>query len=145
MISLGENKLKQPLREMLKKIGGGHLLTEGDDVLQDYWAELVSKIEGTMLSTSVGKFDADVDMNSGGLSWNGQEGDKPDGYEEDYVYIFATPAWEGDKYITFEEGWGSGVKLGKVPLKTTMDKKKDTNWYLATMKKHLPKLVKKLG
>ena len=58
--------------------------------------------------------------------------------------FFATPAWEGDKYITFEEGWGSGVKLGKIPLKTTKDEKKDTKWYLATMKKHLPKLVKKL-
>ena len=28
MISLGENKMKQPLKEMLKKIGGGHLLNE---------------------------------------------------------------------------------------------------------------------
>ena len=28
MISLGENKMKQPLKEMLKAIGGGHLLNE---------------------------------------------------------------------------------------------------------------------
>ena len=28
---VGENKMKkQPLKEMLKKIGGGHLLNEGD-------------------------------------------------------------------------------------------------------------------
>ena len=27
-IYLGENKMKQPLKEMLKKIGGGHLLNE---------------------------------------------------------------------------------------------------------------------
>ena len=34
MISLGENRMKQPLKEKLKQIGGGHLLNERDPATQ---------------------------------------------------------------------------------------------------------------
>ena len=121
--------MKQPLKEMLKKIGGGHLLNENK--LQDYWDEITNEMDGK----KIGKFWADVDMHTGGLSWGEPNSD---------FHIYATPAWEGKKYIEFEEGM-TGKDLGKVPLKTTGDKKKDTKWYLATMKKHLPKIVKKFG
>ena len=42
--------MKQPLKEMLKKIGGRHLLNENK--LQDYWEEITNEMEGQ----KIGKF-----------------------------------------------------------------------------------------
>ena len=92
---------KQPLKEMLKAIGGEHLLNENK--LQDYWEEITNEMEGQ----KIGKFWADVDMHTGGLSWGERNSD---------FHIYATPAWEGKKYIEFEEGMTVGLLLFAVGI-----------------------------
>ena len=54
-----------------------------------------------------------------------------------------TPAYDGVKYIPVEDG-DTGKMLGKITLKTTGDVKKDTKWYLNTVKKSFPKFLKKI-
>lgn len=117
------------------------MINEGDAVLEDYWANVLldnpGGIQKQQLKIGKLKFQADEDRNSGSISWgviNPPEG-------QDYL-IYATPAWEGSKYIEFEDG-ASGKQIGKVPLKTTKNEKKDFKWYIDTIKKTLPKVLNK--
>ena len=126
-----KQSLKQPLKEQLKKIGGGHLLNEKVDNLSDYWNDIVKDIEGDDIKIGKDKYTADYDYHSGALSWGNND-----------VIIYMTPAYDGVKYIPVEDG-DSARMIGKLPLKTTGDVKKDTKWYLNTIKKALPKILKK--
>ena len=127
-----KQSLKQPLREQLKKIGGGHLLNEKVDNLSDYWNDIVKDIEGDDIKIGKDKYTADYDYHSGALSWGNED-----------VIIYMTPGYDGVKYIPVEDG-NTGKFYGKLPLKTTGDVKKDTKWYLNTIKRNLPKFLKKI-
>ena len=123
---------KQPLRETLKRIGGGHLLTEKVDDLEKYWADIVRDVEGEQIKIGKDNYTADYEYNSNALSWGNED-----------VIIYMTPAYDGAKDIPVEYG-DTGQKLGKIPLKTTGDVKKDKKWYINTIKKSLPKFLKKI-
>ena len=127
-----KQSLKQPLKEQLKKIGGGHLLTEKVDDLELYWADIVKDIEGDDFKIGKEVYTADYEYNSNALSWGNND-----------VIIYMTPAYDGVKYIPVEDG-DTGKMLGKITLKTTGDVKKDTKWYLNTVKKSFPKFLKKI-
>ena len=53
-----------------------------------------------------------------------------------------TPGYDGINGIPIEDG-NTGKQYGRLPLKTTGDVKKDTKWYVNTIKKALPKILKK--
>ena len=127
--------MKKPLKEMLKKIGGGHLLNEGDEKLADYWNNIVQDVEGEIIKIGKDKYTADYDFHSGALSWGSMDSE---------VLLYMTPGYDGVKYIPVEDG-NSGKFLGKLPLKTTNDEKKDKKWYVNTIKKSLPKFIKKIN
>ena len=130
-------KQKQPLKEMLKRIGGAHLLNEkpnfDKEKLQEYWHDIIQDVEGDDIKIGWTVFTADYDYHSGALSW----GDA----DSDFIF-YMTPGYDGINGIPIEDG-NTGKQYGRLPLKTTGDVKKDTKWYLNTIKKALPKILKK--
>jgi len=129
--------MKKPLKEMLKKIGGAHLLNEkpnfDKEKLQEYWHDIIQDVEGTMIKIGKDKYTADYDYHSGALSWGSMDSE---------VLLYMTPGYDGQNSIPVEDG-NSGKFHGTIPLKTTGDVKKDTKWYVNTIKKALPKILKK--
>ena len=117
----------------MKKLKEMISINEGDDSLEKYWQDILDLSIIRKAKIKVGKtgFIPDVEYHSGSVGWVG------DGF-----LIYATPAWDGQKYIPFEDGH-TGKVLGKVPLKTTGVDRKDSKWYLDTIKRSLPKFIKK--
>ena len=146
MISLGENKMKQPLKEMLKKIGGRHLLIENADV-DDYSQELGEYLHHIRIPPVKG-WTFTIDINSGAWMW-----DHVPGKFEDSIY--ATWGWMGKQEIAIEVGDGDfnagPLKSRKIKLKFKgldgFDEKQmkiDAKKYIDAMKKEIPKIQKKM-
>ena len=131
--------MKQPLKEMLKKIGGGHLLenkamvTYYSDALGNYIKQLRPTIRGWKFG---------IDRMTGSWEWENRK------FEN---IIYATWGWEGKNEIPIESSDGEVFKAAKLKLTppkedTTDDKqlKKDAIKYINVMKKEFPKIQKKL-
>ena len=126
-MKITKSRLQEIIREEIQKINE-------DQKLTDYWADITQRVQGDFVKVGGEKYFSDWDYNSGALSWGDQNSD---------IIIFMTPAYDGVKYIPVEDG-NTGKVLGKIPLKTTGNEKKDTKWYLDTVKKSLPKFIKKI-
>ena len=131
--------MKQPLKEMLKKIGGGHLLTENTDI-DDYSHELGEYLNSMRIPQIKG-WRFSIDIHSGAYVWDHAK------FEES---IYATWGWEGKNEIPVETSDGESFKTIKLKLKpkesleSKLDIKKDVKKYISAMKKELPKIEKKL-
>ena len=130
-------KMKQPLKEMLKKIGGGHLLKEKKDDYVDFeqyaQEDLSYYIQGLRPSVKAGgatwKFD--IDRQQGSWYWTSPKHE---------VDIYATYGWNGKEQIEWEV---EGEKIGKPDkYKAKYDLKKDAKWYIDNAKKAIPKILK---
>ena len=134
---------KQPLKEMLKAIGGGHLLTENADV-DDYSQELGEYLHHIRIPPVKG-WTFTIDINSGAWMW-----DHVPGKFEDSIY--ATWGWMGKNQLTIEVGDGVDLDIRKkVNLKFKgldgFDEKQmkiDAKKYIDAMKKEIPKIQKKM-
>ena len=131
--------MKKPLKEMLKKIGGGHLLKEYNKKVENYSLELGDYIK--LLKPKIKGWKFGVERMTGSWYWEHSK-------FEDVVY--ATWGWEGKNEIPLQSS--DGEYLGRVKLKLTpkesleskLDVKKDVKKYLDAMKKEFPKIEKKL-
>ena len=143
-----KQSLKQPLRESLIKIGGGHLLNEVKDeifrykdALEGYLKQLRPNIRGWKFHT---------EHMTGSWYWENRK-------FEDIIY--ATWGWEGRNEIPLETSDGIAFKAVKLKLNPKTIKsddydridssdekslKKDVKKYIDTMKKEFPKIQKKL-
>ena len=133
-----KQSLKQPLRESLIKIGGGHLLNEVKDeifrykdALEGYLKQLRPNIRGWKFHT---------EHMTGSWYWENRK-------FEDIIY--ATWGWEGRNEIPLETSDGIAFKAAKLklPAQDTTDEKalkKNAKKYIDTMKRELPKIEKKL-
>ena len=128
---------KQPLKETLKRIGGGHLLIENKKIfkykntLEAYLKQLRPSIKGWKFA---------VDHMSGAWEWYNPK-------FEDVIY--ATWGWEGKNGIPLETSDGVVLKAAKLKFSKFDHEdadsiKKDAKKYIDTMKKELPKLQKKM-
>ena len=130
--------MKQPLKEMLKKIGGGHLLTENKMVFY-YMEHLGPYIQ--QLRPNIRGWKFVVERMTGSWEWTNRKFEPA---------VYATWGWEGRNEIPLETSDGESfkaVKLKLTPPKDTTDEKqlkKDAKKYIDTMKKELPKIEKKL-
>ena len=141
--------MKQPLKEMLKKIGGGHLLTENKMVFY-YMEHLGPYIQQLRPNIKGWKFT--VDYMSGSWEWYNRK------FEP---VIYATWGWEGKDEIPIESSDGEVFKAAKLKLKPSISKakvgkgvtadttdekqlKKDAIKYINVMKKEFPKIQKKI-
>jgi len=129
--------MKQPLKEMLKAIGGEHLLTENQDIA-DYSHELGEYIHHSR--TKIKGWAFSIEINTGSWEWYHPK-------FEDVVY--ATWGWEGRNEIPVETSDGESFKTIKLKFKgfDGMDEKQlkiDAKKYIDTMKKELPKIQKKM-
>ena len=128
---------KQPLKEMLIKIGGGHLLNEKKDDYVDFeqyaQEDLGYYIQGLRPSVKVGgvtwKFD--IDKQQGSWYWTSSK------FEVD---IYGTYGWNGKEQIEWEV---EGDKYLTDKYKAKYDLKKDAKWYIDNAKKSIPKVIKK--
>ena len=130
--------MKQPLRETLKRIGGGHLLNENKDMIMYYSDALGNYIKQLRPTIKGWKFS--IDHMTGSWEWSNRK-------FEDVVY--ATWGWEGKNEIPLETSDGESFKATKLKLKVSEpedDKnlKRDAKKYIETMKKEIPKIEKKL-
>ena len=120
--------MNQPLKEMLKKIGGSHLLNE-DVKLVDYQNELGEYIKQLRPNVKGWKFG--IDRQTGGWYWEHPK------YESQ---IFATWGGDGKEQVQYEV---DGDKFGKADkYKAKFDMKKDSKWYIANAKKSIPQVLK---
>ena len=131
--------MKQPLKEMLKKIGGGHLLNENKDDYVDFeqYAEedLSYYIQGLRPSVKAlgATWKFDIDRQTGGWYWTSPK------YELD---IFATYGWNGKQQVNWEI---DDKKVGKVDkYKAKYDLKQDSKWYIDNAKKAISKMKKEV-
>ena len=131
--------MKQPLKEMLKKIGGGHLLNENKDDYVDFeqYAEedLSYYIQGLRPSVKAlgATWKFDIDRQTGGWYWTSPK------YEPD---IYATYGWNGKQQVNWEI---DGEKVGKVDkYKAKYDLKQDSKWYIDNAKKAISKMKKEV-
>ena len=129
--------MKKPLKEMLKKIGGRHLLKENDavstysDALGQYLAGLRFDIRGWQMSR---------EYHSGSWEWTNRKFDNA---------FYATWGWEGKNEIPIESDEGDDCGTIKQKFKGTDPEnenqlKIDAKKYIALMKKEIPKIEKKL-
>ena len=93
--------MKKPLKEMLKKIGGGHLLKEYNDKVATYSDALGKYIEG--LRFSIRGWQMSTEYHSGSWEWTNKK------FEN---HFYATWGWEGKNMIPLESS--DGVDLGKI-------------------------------
>ena len=119
--------MKKPLKEMLKKIGGGHLLKENDAVVK-YSDELGAYVAGLRPKIAGLKFS--VEHNTGSWLW-----------EDNKIGIYATWGWEGKQEVPIEPDDQAGV-VKTLKYKYTGDLKKDAKWYISNMKRYLPGIKK---
>ena len=130
--------MKQPLKEMLKKIGGGHLLKE--DKMVTYYSDALGKYI-KQLRPNIKGWKFSLDHMTGSWEWGSSK-------FEDVLY--ATWGWEGKNEIPLETSDGDAfkaVKLKLTPPKDATDEKqlkKDAKKYIDTMKKEIPKIEKKI-
>ena len=133
--------MKQPLKEMLKAIGGRHLLTENADV-DDYSHELGEYLHHMRIPLIKG-WQFTIDINTGAWEWDHSK-------FEDAIY--ATWGWMGKQEIAIEVGDGVDLDIRKkVKLKFKgldgFDEKQmkiDAKKYIDAMKKEIPKIQKKM-
>ena len=127
--------MKQPLKETLKRIGGGHLLNEDSRrrghylTVEEYSDELGIYILGLRPKIAGLKFN--LDRMTG--SWEWTSGD---------VVIYATYGWMGKHEVPIEPIEQDVVKTLK--YKHSGDLKKDAKWYISNMKRYLPGILKDL-
>jgi hypothetical protein len=130
---------KQPLRESLIKIGGGHLLKEYNDKVSKYSDELGGYIK--LLRPNIRGWKFGEERMTGSWYWEHPK-------FEDVIY--ATWGWEGKNEIPLETSDGESfktIKLKLTPKESSADKldiKKDVKKYIDAMKKEIPKIQKKL-
>ena len=129
--------MKQPLKEMLKKIGGGHLLTENKMVFY-YMEHLGPYIQ--QLRPNIRGWKFVVERMTGSWEWTNRK------FEPS---VFATWGWEGKNEIPLETSDGDAFKAVKLKLKASepedeQNLKRDAKKYIDTMKKEIPKIEKKL-
>ena len=130
--------LKQPLKEMLKKIGGAHLLNENAAVVK-YSDELGQYVK--QLRPNIRGWKFDVERLTGSWYWE---------HKKIEPLVYATWGWDGRNAIELESSFG--LDLGKINVKLKpkesledqLDVKKDVKKYLDAMKKEIPKIEKKL-
>ena len=121
--------MKKPLKEMLKKIGGGHLLKE-DKKTDDYSYELGQYIKGLRPNIKGWKFS--IEPNTHSWEWSHP------GYE---AAIYGTWGHEGKAQVPWESS--DGEVFGKPDkYKAKYDLKKDAQWYIKLAKKSIPKILK---
>ena len=130
--------MKQPLKEMLKKIGGGHLLKEYNDKVATYSDALGKYIRA--LRFDIRGWQMDVEYHSGSWEWTNRK------FENAF---YATWGWEGKNEIPIETDEGDDCGTIKQKFKGTdpEDEKQlkiDAKKYIALMKKEIPKIEKKL-
>ena len=141
--------MKQPLKEMLKKIGGGHLLKEYNDKVATYSNALGNYIRA--LRFDIRGWQMDVEYHSGSWEWTNRK------FENAF---YATWGWEGKEEIPLETTDGDSFKAIKLKLnpkkieKDDMDNsigykdqkslKRDAKKYIDKMKKELPKIEKEI-
>ena len=121
--------MKKPLKETLKRIGGGHLLIENSkvkkysDELGEYIFQLRPKIAGLRFI---------IDRMTGSWEWSNRD-----------IGIYATWGWEGKKEVPIEMGEPDpGNVVKKLKYNHTGDLKKDAKWYISNMKRYLPGIVR---
>ena len=129
--------MKQPLKKMLKAIGGGHLLKE-DKMVTYYSGALGDYIYGLRPNIKGWKFD--IERQTGSWEWSHSK-------FEDVVY--ATWGWEGKNVIPLESSDGLDLGTIKLKLKTSEPEdeknlKRDAKKYIDVMKKEFPKIQKKM-
>ena len=129
---------KQPLRESLIKIGGGHLLKEYNDKVSKYSDELGGYIK--LLRPNIRGWKFGEERMTGSWYWEHPK-------FEDVIY--ATWGWEGKNEIPLETSDGDAFKAVKLKLKASepedeQNLKRDAKKYIDTMKKEIPKIEKKL-
>ena len=130
--------MKQPLKEMLKKIGGGHLLTENKMVFY-YMEHLGPYIQ--QLRPNIRGWKFVVERMTGSWEWTNRKFEPA---------VYATWGWEGQNKIPVESS--DGHDCGTVTLKLTPPKdgtdekqmKKNAKKYLDIMQRNFPKIQKKL-
>ena len=130
--------MKQPLRETLKRIGGGHLLNENKDMIMYYSDALGNYIKQLRPTIKGWKFS--IDHMTGSWEWSNRK-------FEDVVY--ATWGWEGKNEIPLETSDGESFKAVKLKFKASEPEdeknlKRDAKKYIDTMKKEIPKIEKKI-
>ena len=130
--------MKKPLKEMLKKIGGGHLLKEYNDKVANYSDALGKYIQNLRLGIRVWVFS--TEYHYGSWAWTNKK------FEN---HFYATWGWEGKNEIPLETSDGDAFKAVKLKLKVgdPEDEKqlKDAaKKYINVMKKEFPKIEKKL-
>ena len=125
--------MKKPLKETLKKIGGGHLLIENKKI-SEYSDELGIYIMG--LRPKIGNLKFSHERMTGTWAWAGR-----------FIEIYATLGWEGKKEVPIEIGYtehggDEGKVVKKLKYNPTFDLKKDAKWYISNMKRYIPGIVK---
>ena len=133
--------MNQPLKEMLIKIGGGHLLTENADI-DDYSHELGEYLNSMRIPQIKG-WRFSIDIHSGAYVWDHAK------FEEN---IYATWGWAGKNEIAVQVGDGVDFEYNnEIKLKFKgfdgFDEKQmkiDAKKYIDAMKKEFPKVQKKL-
>ena len=128
--------MKKPLREMLVKIGGGHLLKENK--IAKYSSDLGDYIK--LLKPKINGWKFGMEHMTGSWYWEHPK-------FEDVVY--ATWGWEGKNEIPLETSDGESFKAVKLKFKASepedeQNLKRDAKKYIDTMKKEIPKIEKKL-
>ena len=134
-----KQSLKQPLRESLIKIGGGHLLKENKNLVFDYMEHLGAYIK--LLSPNIRGWKFGIDRMAGSWEWYSSK------FKD--VSIFATWGWEGRHEIPLETSDGDVFKAVKLKLKASESEdeqnlKRDAIKYINAMKKEFPKIQKKI-
>ena len=129
--------MKQPLKEMLKKIGGGHLLTENKMVFY-YMEHLGPYIQ--QLRPNIRGWKFVVERMTGSWEWTNRKFEPA---------VYATWGWEGRNEIPLETSDGDVFKAVKLKLKASEPEdennlKRDAKKYLDVMKKEFPKIEKKI-
>ena len=133
-----KQSVKQPLRESLIKIGGGHLLKENKSMVFDYMEHLGPYIK--QLRPNIRGWKFSVERMTGSWEWTNRK------FEPS---VFATWGWEGKNEIPLETSDGDAFKAVKLKLKASepedeQNLKRDAKKYIDTMKKEIPKIEKKL-
>jgi len=133
-----KQSLKQPLRESLIKIGGGHLLNENKDMIMYYSDALGKYLE--QLRPDIRGWKFSIDRMTGSWEW----------FNRNYGgSIYATWGWEGKNEIPLESSEGESFKTVKLKFKASEPEdeknlKRDAKKYTQTMAKELAKIQKKL-
>ena len=130
--------MKQPLKEMLKKIGGGHLLKEYNDKVAEYSDVLGQHLKH--MRFDIRGWQMDRDYHSGAWEWTNRK------FEN---HFYATWGWDGKNEIPIETDEGDSLPTIKQKFKGTDpdDEKQlkiDAKKYIQIMKKLIPKIEKKL-